>query len=816
MLKFNLKIALRNLLRNKVFSAINIFGLAVGMGVFLVIFQYIKVETSYDDFHHQPGNTYRITQTLTKNGESMGTSVFGTSGLGPVGKETIPEIKHFTRVHPFNLGMVITNPEKEDAYFEEKIWYVDSTFLSVFDFPLKYGDPEQILNEKYSIVVTEPLAEKYFGETDPIGKTLKINSGVLGGDFIVSGVLEQLPVNSHLQFDFLIPLPVLLENYGQYKEDDGWLWDDFVTYISVDPSTEINILKEKYEAMIQTHAGEEYLNEHQQREIGFQKVEDVHLHSRFSREMAVNNSSIQNIRILSLIAVFILLMAWLNYINLSTAHALNRAKEIGIKKSIGAMKTQIISQIMIESALVNIATGILAVLIAILSVPLIGQLIGNEIKFDFLYEPKYLGYFIGMIVLGTSLSGFYPAIILSSYKPVSIFNVEKISHKGGLSLRKSLIIFQFVISALLISGTFLVYQQLSFMKSQNLGFDLEKVLVIKGPRLVIESVMESDHLSLGSKYDEFRNEATRHHSITSVTATSSVPGKGSSFKGEVRELGNAADTGIEGDFILADTDFINAYGLELISALPVPQQVPEWSYVMLNEEAVKALGIVDVEEILGADLEFFDYKVKVLGVVKNVYWNSLRELQTPTFFILDNEYGAYLSVKMGLSNIAESLAHLENSFKSTFPGDPFEYFFLEDSFNHQYQSDLRFGQLFTAFSLIAIIIACLGLFALVSHSSILRTKEIGIRKVMGASVGSVVKLLTVEYVILILVGIAIATPIAFYGARIWLDNYAYKVHLGPNLIIVPAVVILVIAILTVSFRSVMAALANPIQSLKND
>jgi len=809
MLKYYIKIALRNLFRHKSNSAINILGLAVGMGICLVIFQYLIHESGYDDFHHNSPNTYRLVHTDYKNiGNS---SVFGTYGIGTKAREIFPEVLDYTRIHPFNMGMVISNPEKVTSFFEENILYTDSSFLDIFNFPLKYGAHEKLLSQKHSTVITASIAEKYFGNIDPTGKTIRINSGVLGGDFTVSGVLEDLPVNTHLQFDFLLPLQVLLENYGQYKEDDGWLWDDFVTYISVDERADISTLQNKIQAMIHAH-GEE--DEENIGVVGLQKVEDIHLHSSFSREMAANNGRYQDVQFITIIAIFILLMAWLNYINLSTAHAINRAKEIGIKKTIGALRTQIVWQIIVESALVNVIAAMVAVFLAKLSMPILSHIVGYDITFNLLLNTTYLGYFIGIVLLGTLISGFYPAVIMSSYKPVSIFNTGKTSYQNGFSLRKGLIVFQFAISALLISGTYLVYQQISFMRNQEMGYDIEQVMVIQGPRLVIESVMEGNDISLSSKYDEFRNSAISHHAISAVTASSSVPGKGYSFGGEIGTPGETKK--VSADFIIADTAFLEAYGLELLVSLPIPQQIPDWTYVLINEETLKALGIEEAEDVLGSELEFFDYTVQVLGVVKNIYWNSLKELQSPTVFILDNDYGAYLSVKVNPADIATSIAHLETSFKATFPGDPFEYFFLDDSFNRQYQSDLRFRQLFTVFSSIAILIACIGLFALVSHATALRTKEIGIRKVMGASVPNVVKLLSLEYLILIIVGIGIAAPVTYYGAGLWLENYAYQIQFGVGMIIIPAGLILTISLLTVSFKSVKAALANPVGSLRNE
>lgn len=354
MLKHYLKIAYRNLLKNKIFSLINILGLAVGMGVCLLIFQYIHFELSYDQFHSNAQNTYRITQTAIRNGEVLGTGVDVTYALGPRGKETIPEIESFVRIRPEDVGLIVINAENDVRYQENKMWYVDSNFLKMFDFPLKYGNRELILDEKHNIVITEQTATKYFGDINPLGKRLRVSGGTLSGEFIVKGVLKTLPKNSHLQFDFLLPMDFLLENFRQYKEEDGWVWENFVTYITVNESVDIKVVGKKYDQLIHTYIGEKLARLDLSLTTGFQPVADVHLKSdNLSGDPASNNGDIQNVRFFAIIAIFILIIAWVNYINLSTARAMLREKEVGVRKSIGALKKQLICQFMAESVMIN-------------------------------------------------------------------------------------------------------------------------------------------------------------------------------------------------------------------------------------------------------------------------------------------------------------------------------------------------------------------------------------------------------------------------------------------------------------------------------
>lgn len=815
MLNHYLKIAYRNLSRNKIYTLINILGLAVGMGVCLLIYQYVHFEMSYDQFHSNAQNTYRLTQTTFRNGEDLGKGVFTTFGLGPGGKETIPEIIDFVRVHDLDIDLVVTNQGKNEPYLEDNLWYVDSTFLKIFDFPLKYGDRGSAFSEKYSIVITEQMALKYFGDSNPLGKALKVSGGVLSGEFIVTGVLNPLPANSHLQFDFLLPIALLLENYGQYKRDEGWDWNNFVTYVTLNEGADLNETAKKFDELISAHLGENLAKSNEKWSIGFQPLTDIHLRSDFSRELASNNGDIQNVYFFSIIAVFILLMAWVNYINLLTAQSLNRAKEVGVRKSIGAMKKQLISQFMMESSMINFTAAILSIGLVFLTLPVLNQIIGKKIGFSILQNMEFWCSFAGTIILGCFFSSLYPAFVLSSFKPVGIFNAVKFKQQGNFNLKKGLIVFQFLISALLISGTYLVYQQISFMRNKDLGIDMEKILVLSGPRVIIESIKAKGQ-TLGPSYASFKNELTRHHSISSVTATSTVPSKDYEFRAGIRRLGTPRDADQEGNLVLADADFFHTYDFEFLAKSEVPENVSSWTYAFINEEAVDAYGLGSPKEALGQELVFLSYQVKVLGVLKNIHWSSLKEAHSPTLFILDNEYGAYFSIKMNLSDIPATLAHIESSYSSVFPEDPFEYFFLDDSFNRQYQSDLQFQNLFTAFSILAVFIACLGLFALVSFSAALKVKEIGIRKVLGANVGNLMLLLSREYMVLLAIAVILAIPIVVFGARSWLDSYAFRIDIGIQLILIPALALFLIALMTVSYRTYVASNANPSASLRSE
>ncbi len=805
-------ISTRVLLKHKLYAGINVLGLTVGMGACLLICQYIYFETSYDQFHPEAGNIYRLTQTVIQNGEQQETGVYTTYALGPLGQKTIPGVESVVRIRPDDVGMVVTNPEHNEPYQEHGIWYVDSSFFRMFNFPLRYGHHVSALAQQHNIVVTAPMAEKYFGNKNPIGKTLSISAGSLSGDFTVTGVLQPLPANSHLQFDFLLPMRFLLKHWGPYQRDGGWDWDDIVTYVMLTKAVNPDEVDDKFGDLVTTHIGEDLAKSNTKRNIGLQALGDIHLDSNFPKDLASSPGSRQYVRLFALVGLFILFIAWVNYINLSTARALLRAKEIGVRKSVGARRAQLIGQFIIESAMVNSLAVVLALGIAWLALPLLNSIIGKQLILDVLYQPSFWGAVMLVAMLGTLLSGLYPAFVLSSLKPARALKSTIVTFEQGVDMRKGLITFQFLVSVLLIAETCLVYRQVTFMKSQDLGFDIEKIVIINGPRVVISSGREV----LYSKYRTFRNEVTRHSVVSVASMTSQIPTCG--YMGEVtaRRLGEPESVKKVGYAVMVDTSFTDVYDIKFMAKKAFPNEIAPYQWLVINEEAVSLLELGSPEEAVGEKLLVFGDTSEVLGVTQNVHWSSLKDTHRPMLFSLDNEYGAYFSIKINLSDVPETIAHLKSVYESTFPNDPFSYFFLDDNFNQQYQADLRFGNLFFVFSALAIFIACIGLFALVSYSVMLKTKELGIRKILGASTSNLMALLFREYLVLLIIAIVIATPLAILGGRYWLDNYAYKVGVGVELLIVPSMLLLLASGLTVGYRVYTAARANPIASLKTE
>jgi putative ABC transport system permease protein len=809
------KVASRNLARNKIFSLINISGLAVGMGVFLLISQFIFFESSYDRFHSNAENIYRLTLT-SKRGADLNSSAYSGYALGPSGKEMIPEIEQFVRIQSQMERMVVSNRQDNVQYQENKSWYVDSNFLQLFDFPLSYGDPKTALRNKNDIVITEQVAQKYFGESNCLGKELQVNEGSLNGDFIVTGVLKQLPNTSHLQFDILLPMAFLLENETTYSETNGWEWVNFVTYVSIDKNADPEIVAEKFDQVFDFYIGDDLAEEKVILEAGLQPLVDIHLKSEFTGDIAVNNGDSQNITFFSIIAILILFMAWANYINLSTVQALGRAKEIGVKKIIGADRKQLIGQFLIESFLVNFLAAVFSIGIAYLLLPILNKILGQKLSLDVITNLKFLAGFALVIVVGTLLSGLYSAFILSGYKPLNILKSNTIKQRSGLSLRKGLIIFQFFISMLLISGTYLIYRQVLFMKNQDLGLDIEKILVLDGP----SRILEKDISARQSKFQVFKEEVIKYPSISEVSGSSSIPGRGSSATLDMWALDAADEMGLNqrGSIIFIDDDFFDTYDFELVSGEDFRGR-GKWipNDVIINEAAVRAFGLQDPENAIGKRLAA-DYggvdTITISAVVRDFHWSSLKDSYSPYVFVHNQSYNSYYSLKIDVSNIQSTIDHIQAAYKSAFPEDPFNYYFLDEDFNRQYQADIQFANLFSVFSVLAIFIACLGLFALVSVSAFLRAKEISIRKVLGASVGKLMFLLVREYIFLLGVSAFLAVPAVIWGGKAWLENYPYQVAIGLGVLLVPGIILFAIAFFTVSYQTYRRANTNPVKSLE--
>ncbi|MEM9329085.1 MAG: ABC transporter permease [Bacteroidota bacterium] len=804
-----LLVSRRNLLRNRSYLIVNLLGLTGGMAVCLLIAQYLSFELSFDRFHSDGPNTYRLYSTSVRNGQALPSETSFTYGLAAEASATIPEVVSFCRVRPVfkDEGCIISNPRSGAKFLEDdKVWYVDPTFLELFNFPLQSGHDPHVLSQPNSIVITQEAATKLFGRDDPIGQTLHMGGGTITGDFIVTGVLQALPGHTHLDFDYLLPLQFLLENNNIYVRGDGWEWQNFVTYVQLTPSADLFATGAKFEQILEAHLDAQHWQSNSAYAFGFQKLQDIHL-GRFDP----NEGLPWRLWFFGLIAVLILLIAWFNYINLSTVQALRRAKEVGLRKTLGANRRAITQQFLVESWLLNSLAAMMSVIAAYALLPVLHDIVGNDMPMSLYQDGRFWAVLVLTIAVGSVLSGLYPAFVLASLSPLRSLQTNQGVLTQRISLRKVLLTMQFLASALLIAGTYVIFRQVEFMRSQVLGIDMEQLVIVPGPRAAIEQGWEI----VTSQYEVFRNEVKAHHAISSICGTSNVPGEGTIFTGNMRRLGAPSSEDVFVDVVLVDVAFTDTYDFKFIEGQPFQPEVASYGGVLLNDKARQVLDMGTPAAALEESLVISGYDtLPVQGVVENVNWFSLDQPQVPIIYALVHDYNSYFSIRVSASDIPGALAHIEDTYRALFPDDPYTGFFLDEHFDQQYRADLQFGRLFITFASVAVFIACIGLFALVSHAATVRTKELGIRKVLGAGLRNVMLLISKEYLILLGIAHLVALPIFWWAANTWLENYPYRVGITWDILLVPGVLLTFIAALTVLYRTYLSANANPVDSLR--
>ena len=813
MLQHNLKTGYRSLLRDKSHALVNILGLAVGMGVFLVIFQYIHFQMTFDTLHANHENTYRVVfKESNSNTEETYPDGLGY-GFGLAAVNEIPEVINTVRKERVNRIATVTNPATQTAYYEQinDLFFVDASFFDVFDLSVLEGNKASFFNDRYNIVITEETAQKYFGESDPIGKTITISGPPSPGNYTVSGVVATPPLNSHLQFGFLMPM----DNYinhgwgGAVKKNGDWTGFQVVTYLTLDEKADPALITQKLDALIERNTQGENI----QKKVILQPISDVYLGSGdFSYPGHFNETgSMQNIIVFSIISILIVFIAWINYINLAISQSMKRAKEVGIRKTMGAYRKQLIGQFILESVIVNGFAAMLAIGIAFLLLPVLNGYIEKDLQMTLLRIPEFWAVFVGLVLFGALLAGVYPAFVLSNFKPIKALK-NQITAPGSLGLRRSLIVFQFLTSLLLISSTYLIYKQVTFMKNQELTTDFEKILLINGPR-----VIPSNEIGM-QRFAVFQQEMAKHSTIQSVAGSVFTPGDFWTG-GKRRDLNTSPSEAPHCRGFYVTRNFEETYGLEFLAGSAFDGKMPDESMIILNESAMKLYGFESPEAAINQKLyEDDDEKFKtIVGVVKDFHWHSLHEDHVGYILSLyEGRMTENISIRLNTTDIAQSIEFIEEGFKSSFPGNPFEYSFADESFNQQYKSEQQFAKLFFFFSALAIFIGCVGLFALVSYSVNLKIKEIGIRKVLGAGVDSIVFLLSKDYLKLIVIAILVGMPLIWIGGQNWLDSFAHRIPLGFDVFMVPAIILLLVAIITVSQRTIRSATANPVESLRDE
>lgn len=788
----------RYISRNKAFTTINILGLAIGMMACMLITQYVLHEFSYDNFHEKKDRIYRVQLDRYDKGQLSTRWAAGCAGIGPDLKTDFPEVENYVRMH--QRGQVFRHG---DIFFKEDASYFSTAdFFKVFSVKLLGGIDSVVLKDPFKIVISQSFAKKYFGTEDPIGKILSANGE---NDYEVTGVFEDLPENSHMRVDALLSFSSLNKLWNDPIM--SWQWDGFLTYIVLDEQTDKNTFEAKLPAYVQKKAGEEMKKYNAGMTFHLQPITDIHLDSDFIGEFRPNGSR-QSTYFLSIVAILILITAWINYVNLATAKSIERAREVGVRKVMGGFRSQLIQQFLFESLLFNGLAVLIAIVLVVVLTPSFGQLTGRQLDFLLFRQTIFWIWIVALIGVGALLAGIYPAFVLSSYKPSEVLKGRFKNTGSGVMFRKGMVIVQFISSVTLIVGTFTVYRQIKYMQDQTLGINIDQTVVLNSPD-VVDSTYED-------KFQVFKQQLLRLPEVVAVSASTSVPGAAPGWNaGGIRRLSQGDDEANQYRIIMMDHDFIKSYGLEVIEGRPFSGEVVnENESVLLNESAARMMGFAKPDLAINDQIFFWGDTFKIVGVVKNYHQESLKKAYEPLIFRYNRAPGGYYSIKFSAKNIRESMEKFEEEWKAMFPGNPFNYFFLDDHYNQQYQADQQFGKVFGIFSALAIFIACLGLFGLSSLTAIQRTKEIGVRKVMGASITSILGLVSKDYVILMLCAIVVAIPVAWWVMTVWLEGFANRIPLSWWIFVIPSLMVVAIAHLTVGVHTLKAARTNPIKSLR--
>jgi putative ABC transport system permease protein len=801
MLKNYIKLAFRNIFRNKVHSFLNIFGLAMGVACFLFIYMYVTYELSYDQFHKKADRIYRLAVNATI-GDTKIRQTYSSAITFKRLLEEFPEIE--TGVKFLNFGRTPILIDKK-VFYEKQFFAVDSTFFRIFTNPLLHGDPKTVLSKPNTMVVTRKLAMKYFGRADVVGEMVQVEVSRSRGimDFVITGVAEEMPDNSHFHYDILISsitFPDLLN-------EQGWTWNNFISYILLREATSAAEVESKLIEFNRKYMDvddyEAWVAKGNYWHFFLQPITKIHLTSDLNGEFEANGNETY-VRIFSIISLFVLLIASINFMNLSTAKSSLRAKEVGLRKVVGSDRARLIGQFITESLFLSFISLVLGLLIVESLLPVYQNFIGKALRIHYFSDFSIIP---GLIVLGMVIglvSGSYPAFVLSAFKPIQVITGKLNRNKKGLWFRNGLVLVQFSISIILIIGTLTVFQQLQFLQNKNLGFDKEQVLTINNPS------------SLGAQINSLKETLRQHPQILDVTGSNTLPGRRFSNRGFGAE-------GIEDGFTLnvcvSDVDFLKTMKISLKTGRFFSREFGSDSCaIVLNQKAVDLLGWKDPvgKKIIIWGENRTDFTV--IGVVDDYHYESLHhEVRPMGIFLADGYFKrnqSYISVRLNTLNLSQTIAFIKQTWEKFAPQKPFEYSFLDEDYDSLYMNEAQTRKLFSVFSFLAIFIACLGLFGLASFSAQRRIREIGIRKTLGASVTSIILILNQEFLKWVVIANLIAWPVAYFLMNNWLQNFAYRITISWWVFIFGAITALIIAIITVSFQSVKTALINPSEALR--
>jgi putative ABC transport system permease protein len=808
MLRNYIKTAWRNLLRNKSYAAINIIGLAIGIAACLLIFLIVQFETSFDNFHSKKDHTYRVMTVFTNPDgvhPSSGTPLPIAEGL----RIDFPQLKQVAAIFQndgshYSIGNS-SKGQPVKKFKEDLAYYIEPQFFNIFDFGWLAGDKKTALSEPNSIVLTQDEADKFFGDWhNAMGKIIRYENKT---DMKVTGILENTPANTDFPMKLLISYATIQLKGSDFNGNlHDWVstFGDHETFVVLPDNISVNQFNNNLKVFVKKHKPADYAKD------GFQlqALSDMH----YNTDVGVFSGhpfSKQLLNAISLIGLFLLIIACVNFINLATAQAVNRSKEVGIRKVLGSNRNQLIMQFISETLIITLFAVVLAVVIAEITLPMLNKLLEIQISNSFLADPILLLFLLAVIVVVTLLSGFYPALVLSGFNPIAALKSKFATNRtSGISLRRALVVFQFCIAQILVIGTLVIIYQMNYFRNKSLGFDKDAILSVPFP---------TDSISK-TKLNALRDQLLQQPGIKDVSYSFASPSDNNGWGSDFKYNNSPKQTDFTAQLKWADAEYFKLYKLQFVAGQPYTKGDTIHGYVV-NETLLQKLGVHNPKDAIGKYIKLWDDKKKyapIVGVVKDFNISSLKNPIQPVLMSSWKDVYQKINIKIQPVNINQTLASVEKLWSSTFPDGMYEYQFLDEKIANFYKSEDQLSELYKIFAGIAIFISCLGLYGLVSFMAVQRTKEVGIRKTLGATVTSIVYLFSKEFTLLILVAFAISAPVGWYFMNKWLQDFTYKISIGPGIFILAIIASVAIAWITVGYKAIMAALANPVKSLRSE
>lgn len=799
--RYYLKIAVRNILGNRLFSSINIIGLTVGITAFLLIFIFVRYERSYDTFHKNSDRIYRLRY---ERSSAEGESVKFASCCPPAAiriRELYPEVETIARLFRYRATVIFGDVK----FYEERMYFAEPQIFQIFDIEMITGDPATGIRDANCAFISESYARKYFGDADPLGKTITVDREM---SFVITGIFRDMPHNSHLDIDIMLSWPNLLTHYGPEIES-SWGDTGFFTYFILKESVTPAEFEEKLKSLVESDFGEVLRFYKLTLDLKVQPLTDIHLNSAYMQEIKVNGNN-DTVAFLSVIAVFILIIAWVNYINITTARSLTRATEVGLSKAAGAARKQLAGQFFLETLMINAAAFILSLSMMALLLPLFCNLTGIPDDYPIWHETWFWITVSILFISSVILSGTYPVVVLTSFSTSEVLRGKYIHSRSGIIIRKALVVFQLSMAIALITCTLLVFRQVRYMKEIDKGIDITDILAVRAPRV--------RDASFGSRLLTFKEELLKNQVITRFSVGTEVPGRQILWDaGGIFRVGS--DQSKNYQIVGIDYDYLDLLDANIIAGRNFDRSYSDSSSLILNEKAVKWMGFASPQEAVGQKVNYWDQIYTIAGVVKDYRQQSPREAFEPHIFRFmphGRDVRGFFMMKIIPGSEERVLGVVEDKFSEFFPDNPFDYFFLEDYYEQQYSNERLLGSVFGAFAILSVIITCLGIFGLTSFLMLQKTKEISMRKVLGSSVPGIVILFSGDFIRITVISFIIAVPVCYYWLSGWLNTFESKMDLSVWSFILPFFVTLALTITTIGAIVAKTASVNPAENLRSE